>query len=83
MSFAPGVGVDQGASQLGETVAVSLFDESVRAKFIEVSSVNVVDVKPGFAVVEIVTEADAFDVYQEQSSTPGPSGFVAVPVGAT
>jgi hypothetical protein len=83
MSFAPAVGVDHGASQLGDTVAVSLFDESVRAKFIEVSSVNVVDVKPGFAVVEMVTEADAFDVYHEQSSTPGVAGLVAVPVGAT
>jgi hypothetical protein len=83
MSFAPGVGVDQGASQLGETVAVSLFDASVSAKSIEVSSVKVVEVKPGFAVVEIVTEADALDVYQEQSSTAGSVGFVAVPVGAT
>lgn len=83
MSFAPSSGVVQGAAQLGDTVAVSLLEASVSAKFMDVSSVNVVEVNSGFAEVEMVTEADALDVYQEQSSTPGLSGIVVAATGAT
>jgi hypothetical protein len=83
MSFAPSPGVDQGAEQSGETVAVNLFEELLSTKFIEVSPTNVDDVNPGSVSVDIVTDADAFDVYQEQSSSPGDAGLEVAATGAT
>jgi hypothetical protein len=83
MSLSPASGVDQGAEQLGETVAVNLFDEFVSAKSIDVSPGKLVEVNPGSAGDEIVTDADAFDVYHEQSSSPGEPGFEVASTGAT
>ena len=83
MSFAPAAGVVQGDEQLGETVAVNLFEESVSEKSIEVSVGKESDVNAGFALVEIVTDADALDVYQEQSSSPGAEGLPDAATGAT
>jgi hypothetical protein len=83
MSLSPAEGVDQGEEQLGETVAVNLFDESVSAKSIDVSPGKLEDVKPGLAGVEIVTDAEALDVYHEQSSSPGAPGFDVASTGAT
>ena len=83
MSFAPAEGKVHGDEQLGETVAVNLFDEFESAKFIDVSSAKDDEVNAGLAPVEIVTEADALDVYQEQSSAPGLEGLLVASTGAT
>ncbi len=83
MSLSPAEGVDHGAEQSGETVTVNLLEELLREKFMEESPAKVVDVNPGSASVEIVTDADAFDVYQEQSSFPGEAGLDVAATGAT
>lgn len=83
MSLSPADGVDHGAEQSGETVAVNLLDELLSKKFIDVSPAKVEDVNPGSSSVEIVTEADALEVYQEQSSAPGEAGFDEASTGAT
>ena len=83
MSLSPALGAVHGEAQVGSTVAVNLWLESPKLKSIDVSDEKVVEVNAGAAPVEIVTDADACDVYQEQSSTSGDTGFVDAPVGAT
>jgi hypothetical protein len=79
----PAIGAVQGLAQVGSTVAVNLWSVSFKLKFIETSFVKVVEVNAGVAPEEIVTSAEACDVYQEQSSTPGDAGFAVAATGAT